>query len=145
MKLTKVEKGFSVALTIGVLIAILFFIYFLSGGGSYQLELNEDHFAVTNKYGDEWDYAEITSIELMDDLPEIKGRVFGETIRGKSLGNFTFQEEEPYEKGLLFVYRDNSPYIVIELSEHKPIFINAEDSNTTEEWFNRLSEKVNAS
>ncbi|WP_248892848.1 hypothetical protein [Bacillus methanolicus] len=53
-------------------------------------------------------------------------------------GNFTV---EGYGSSLLFIRKDSSPYLYIEL-ENKKIFINGRDSKETRGWYEQLVEST---
>lgn len=140
-KLTIWEKLFS-GFFWAVLIIILILVIYMLPGSKHELNLDTESFQITGSYGDTWSYQDIKSIRLVDELPEIKGRVFGKTTSTARSGHFSFQEGEPYEKGMLFVHRDTSPYILMEFTNHKPVFLNAEDPVITNQWFEHLSDKI---
>jgi hypothetical protein len=137
-KLTSWEKFFFGSFWF-VLIILLIVVILLIPGRNYELVLGESQMEITGSYGDAWDYEEINSVRLVEELPEIKGRLFGQTSTKTSSGHFSFQEGEPFEKGMLFVHRDSPPYILIEFTNQKPVFLNAEYHDKTVEWYENLT------
>jgi hypothetical protein len=88
-------------------------------------------------YGDEWNYEEITSIELMDKLPEVTVRTNGVGLPTLSKGHF---KVTGYGRSLLFIQKGSSPYMYIELKDKK-IFINDKDPEKTKIWYRQIIEK----
>ncbi|MFA9458376.1 hypothetical protein ACERJO_16650 [Halalkalibacter sp. AB-rgal2] len=100
---------------------------------------NEESFRITGSFGNEWSYNEIKSVNLLDELPEIRGRVFGRGTMRESVGHHTLNDAS-YNTALLFILKDSPPYIFIELKEEKPIFINGSSAEETNNWFELLHE-----
>lgn len=117
---------------IGGLSTLTFFSY-----QGYELVTKEKSFEITGMYGDEWGYEDITSIELMEKLPEVTVRTNGVGLPTLSKGHFKVKD---YGSSLLFIQKESSPYIYIELKDMK-IFINDKDTEQTRLWFEQLSEK----
>ena len=126
----------SVSLFILVIGGIGVLSYFSYQG--YELVTKKDSFEITGMYGDEWTYEDITSIELMDDLPEVTVRTNGVGLPTLSKGHF---KVTGYGSSLLFIQKGSSPYIYIELKDKK-IFINDKDPEQTRLWYQQLNEKM---
>ena len=80
----------------------------------------------------------LSSIELMDHLPEVTVRTNGVGLPTLSKGHF---KVTGYGSSLLFIQKGSSPYIYIELKDKK-IFINDKDPEQTRLWYQQLSEKM---
>jgi hypothetical protein len=127
-------------------ISISLFIVIIGGIGAlsyfsyqgYELVAKEESFEITGMYGDEWNYEDITSIELMEKLPEVTVRTNGVGLPTLSKGHFKVRG---YGSSLLYIQKGSSPYIYIELNDKK-IFINDKDPVQTRLWFEQVSEKA---
>lgn len=133
----KRKRGYFISISLFVLVigGISVISYFSYQG--YELVTKEESFEITGMYGDEWAYDEITSIELMDHLPEVTVRTNGVGLPTLSKGHF---KVTGYGSSLLFIQKGSSPYIYIELKDKK-IFINDKDPEQTRIWYQQLSEK----
>lgn len=114
---------------IGGLVALSYFSY-----QGYELITKEKSFEITGMYGDEWEYEDIASIELMEKLPEVTVRTNGLGLPTLSKGYF---KVKGYGSSLLFIQNGSSPYIYIEL-ENRKIFINDNDPEQTRAWYQHL-------
>ncbi|MDE3840948.1 hypothetical protein C0966_16910 [Bacillus methanolicus] len=108
------------------------------GYQDYELIAKKDTFEITGIYGDEWEYEDIKRIELMEEMPEVTWKQDGYGLSTLAKGNFTV---EGYGSCLLFIRKDSSPYLYIEL-ENKKIFINGRCSNEARGWYEQLIQKV---
>ncbi|QED46696.1 DUF3784 domain-containing protein [Cytobacillus dafuensis] len=104
----------------------------------YQLIVKEEQFEITGMYGDEWRIKDIKKVELMETMPQVKAKTNGVGLPTLSKGHFKVKD---YGSSLLFIQKEASPYIYIELEDRK-IFINDKNSNKTREWFQQLKEKA---
>ncbi len=104
----------------------------------YELVTKEESFEITGMYGDEWNYEDITSIELMEELPQVTIRTNGVGLPTLSKGHF---KVTGYGSSLLFIQKVSSPYIYIELKDKK-IFINDKNPEHTKTWFEQVREKA---
>lgn len=118
---------------IGGLVGLSYFSY-----QGYELVTKKESFEITGMYGDEWAYEDITSIELMDHLPEVTVRTNGVGLPTLSKGHF---KVTGYGSSLLFIQKGSAPYIYIELKDKK-IFINDKDPEQTRGWYQQLSENI---
>ncbi|MEH7247589.1 DUF3784 domain-containing protein [Neobacillus niacini] len=125
----------NISIFIVVIGGVLGLSYFSYQG--YELVTKEETFEITGMYGDEWGYKEISSIELMDNLPEVTVRTNGVGLPTLSKGHF---KVTGYGSSLLFIQKDFSPYIYIEMKDKK-IFINDKDPDQTRLWYHQLKEK----
>ena len=122
------------------LIAMISFVSVLMflGYQDYQLITKQGSFEITGVYGEEWLYEDIKRIELMEELPEVTLRQNGFGLATMSKGLF---KVKGYGSSLLFIRKDSSPYLYIELT-NKTIFINSQDSKQTQIWFEELNQKI---
>ncbi|PLR96863.1 DUF3784 domain-containing protein [Bacillus sp. T33-2] len=108
------------------------------GYQKYELITGKDSFEITGMYGDKWKYEDIDKIELLEDMPEVTWKQDGFGLSTMAKGRF---KVEGYGSSLLFIQKDSSPYIYIEL-KNKRVFINASDSEKTRAWYEQLSKKM---
>lgn len=127
---------FSITLFITIIGGLSALTYFSYQG--YELVTKEDRFEITGMYGNEWEYTDITSIDLMDNLPEVTVRTNGIGLPTLSKGHF---KVTGYGSSLLFIQKGSSPYIFIELKDKK-IFINDKNPKQTRLWFEQVSQKA---
>ncbi|WP_419886935.1 DUF3784 domain-containing protein [Neobacillus niacini] len=128
------------------IISISLFIALIGGLGTlsyfsyqgYELVVKKKSFEITGMYGDEWNYEDIISIELMDELPEVTVRTNGVGLSTLSKGHFKMNG---YGNSLLFIQKGSSPYIYIELKDKK-IFINDKVPHQTKIWFEQVRDKA---
>jgi hypothetical protein len=126
----------STSLLVGmsIFIGVLMFL----GYQDYQLLTKKNSFEITGIYGDQWLYEDIEKIELMEDLPQVTLRQNGFGLATMAKGVFRVKG---YGSSLLFIKKDSSPYLYIEL-KNKKIFINSDDSKQTRGWYEELSQKT---
>ncbi|QFT88188.1 hypothetical protein FIU87_06010 [Bacillus sp. THAF10] len=124
----------SIAVTTFVFLGIVFFF----GYQDFELKAQEESFEITGVYGDEWSYEEVQEVRLLSEMPEVTARTNGYGMPTLSKGHFKLKE---YGKGLLFVYRDSSPYLFIQTKE-ETIIINSKSADNTESWYDFLKEHV---
>jgi hypothetical protein len=127
----------SISLFIVIIGGISALSYFSYQG--YELVTKKESFEITGMYGNEWNYEDITSIELMEKFPEVTVRTNGVGLPTLSKGHF---KVKGYGSSLLFIQKGSSPYIYIELKEKK-IFINDKNPEKTKGWYQQLMEKRN--
>jgi uncharacterized membrane protein SirB2 len=125
----------SISLFIVIIGGISALSYFSYRG--YELVTKEESFEITGMYGDEWNYEDITTIELMEKLPEVTVRTNGVGLPTLSKGHF---KVSGYGRSLLFIHKGSSPNIYIELKDKK-IFINDKEPEKTKSWYQQLTEK----
>lgn len=118
--------------TIGFIVA-LFFV----GYQDFELKDYEDSFEITGMYGGEWVYADIRYVELLEEMPEVTWKQNGFSLATMAKGIF---KVEDYGSSLLFIHKGSPPYLFIETDNDK-IFINSNNPDETEEWYDILSKK----
>ena len=138
MKFQKTKRSYIISISLFILVigGISVLSYFSYQG--YKLVAKNDSFEITGMYGDEWQYKDIKSVELMDELPEVTVRTNGVGLPTLSKGHF---KVTGYGSSLLFIQKGSSPYIYIELKDKK-VFINDKDPEQTRLWYQQLNEKM---
>jgi hypothetical protein len=112
---------------------------FYLGYQDFELSTRQDTFEISGVYGDEWHYSDIKKVELMTEMPKVTMRTNGFGMATIAKGKFKVQD---YGSSLLFIHKNASPYLYIQLKEEK-IFINSKNPKQTNEWFEALSQKAN--
>jgi hypothetical protein len=126
---------FSTLLAIGTIGFIVGLSYM--GYQDFEMKHYEDSFEITGMYGEEWGYAEIRHVELLEEIPEVTWKQNGFGLASMAKGIFKVEE---YGSSLLFIHKGSQPYIFIETDNDK-IFINSKSEAQTKEWFRILFEK----
>jgi len=104
------------------------------GTQDYEIKFTDETFEITGMYGDKWDRSTIQTVKLLDEMPPVTRKNNGFGLSTLSKGEFTV---EGYGKSLLFVRKQSSPYVYIELAD-ETIFINGETPEETKEWYEQL-------
>lgn len=104
----------------------------------YELIARGQSFEITGVYGDEWPYQEVTKVELLDEMPEVTFKQDGFGMSTIAKGRFKVKD---YGSSLLFIRKETSPILYIEMGKKK-IFINAKTPEQTTEWFEELKSKT---
>jgi hypothetical protein len=113
-------------------------VLFYLGYQDFELKEHQDSFEITGMYGDEWNYSEIQTVELLEEMPEVVLKQNGFGLATMSKGQFKVQS---YGSSLLFIHKGSSPYLYIE-ADGKKIFINSKNPEQTKEWYEILVEKT---
>lgn len=100
----------------------------------YDLVIKKDRFEVTGMYGDEWALEGVKQVKLIEEMPEVLSKSNGVGLSTLAKGYFNVKD---YGNCLLFIHKNKSPYIYIELEKEK-IFINANEPSKTAEWYKKL-------
>lgn len=111
---------------------------YLLGYQDYELHAKKDSFEITGMYGDEWANEEIVQIQLLEKMPKVTSKQNGFGLATLAKGQFKVQG---YGSSLLFIKKDISPYLYIEL-KNKKIFINHENPEQTREWYEELRSEL---
>ena len=112
-------------------ISVLFFL----GYQLNELVVNEETFEITGLYGDEWKVEDIEKIELLNEMPVVTYKENGFGMSNLSKGYF---HVEAYGSSLLFI-RNGGPYLLLVLKD-EIIFINGENSEQTQSWYEQINE-----
>ena len=102
-----------------------------------ELVVKDDSFEITGMYGNEWSLANIEKVELVNEVPKVNYKENGFGMGNLSKGHF---HVDTFGNSLLFI-RHRSPYLLIVLKE-KAIFINGENGEQTESWYQQLTAKL---
>ncbi|WP_158282307.1 DUF3784 domain-containing protein [Salipaludibacillus keqinensis] len=121
-----------------VFTSIILVIVFYAGLSSNTIIFTETEVMIDGSYGVEWDLEEVTSTTLMDDLPNIQMKMNGFSFYDRAKGRFRL---DGLGNGLLFVYLDQTPFLLIE-QEDDFIIINSKNPQETEEWYEELQVKL---
>jgi hypothetical protein len=108
------------------------------GYQDHKLIPKNDSFEITGMYGDEWKYQDILRVELMEEMPEVTWKQNGFGLSTMAKGYFKVKE---YGSSLLFIHKNSSPYLYIEL-KNKKIFVNGHDSKQTRYWYEQLRKNI---
>ncbi|KON89884.1 hypothetical protein AF332_25735 [Sporosarcina globispora] len=128
------------------IIAIILFIVTLgpliyltvSSHKGYEVSLTEDAIHISGMYGDEWDYRDIQSVQLLEEMPEVTWKQNGIGLPTLAQGHF---KVTGYGSSLLFIQKDHKPILYIEL-EDKQIFVNSKDPAETQSWYEELKREA---
>jgi hypothetical protein len=115
--------------TIGFVVGLYIF-----GTQDYEIKFTDETFEITGMYGDKWNLSTIQSVKLLDEMPPVTRKNNGFGLSTLAKGKFTV---EGYGNSLLFVRKQSSPYVYIELSDEN-IFLNGETPEETKEWYEQL-------
>lgn len=107
------------------------------GYKSPNIVFEKKHFEITGMYGDKWNYEEIEDVQLINEMPDIIMKTNGFDGSTMLKGHFKL---EKYNKSLLFIHTDSSPYIYLKLHDQH-LFINNKDPETTKMWYAQLKMK----
>lgn len=110
------------------------------GYQDYDLVTKNETFDITGIYGDDWNINDIQQIKLLENMPEVTYRQNGFGLATMSKGKF---KVKGYGSCLLFIRKDSTPILYIELN-NKKIFINGANSEETQKWYNEITAKFQA-
>jgi hypothetical protein len=100
----------------------------------------QDHtLEISGMYGVKIPTNEITSIELMDQLPDVLVKTNGFNFANTLKGNFRL---EGIGKGKLFIQKDMPPFVKVDLKASGFLMINCEDPDKTRELYNELQSQI---
>ena len=104
------------------------------GTQDYEIKFTHETFEITGMYGDKWNLSTIQTVKLLDEMPPVSGKINGFGLSTLAKGRFTV---EGYGNSILFVRKQSSPYVYVQLSDEN-IFINGETPEETKEWYDQL-------
>lgn len=107
---------------------------YILGYQNYELISRENSFEITGMYGDEWSKDDLVQVQLLEEMPKVTFKQNGFGLATLARGYFKVKN---YGTCLLFIKKDVSPYLYIELN-NKKIFINHEDPDQTRAWYEEL-------
>ncbi len=128
-------------ITGGISVGTLLFIVVLIVVGLQEndIHIDETTLTVTGMYGVEWELADIQSVELLEELPEVLIRTNGFAVAGYLKGRFRL--EKPYEGGLLFIQKKSPPYVYVATADDYFI-LNRKQANETHEFYASIQSKI---
>lgn len=135
----KRKRSYIISSLLFVIVNSLIIVLFYVGYQDYTIVAKNASFEITGVYGDEWQYEDIVKIELMDKMPEVTWKQNGFGMSTMAKGYFKVKD---YGSCLLFLRKDSSPFLYIELKEKK-ILINGENAEETHKWYEQLSKNAN--
>ncbi|MBS4201810.1 DUF3784 domain-containing protein [Bacillus sp. FJAT-49732] len=107
----------------------------IAGWVDNEVTVNQENFKISGMYGVEWTIEDITSVELLEELPEVIMKSNGFAASGQLKGRF--QLEEPYGSGLLFVNGKNKPYLYV-TTKKDYLILNRKNSEDTKNIYESL-------
>lgn len=111
----------------------------LVGMQENDVRVDETTLTVTGMYGVEWELADIQSVELLEELPEVIMRTNGFSLANYLKGRFRL--EKPYGGGLLFIQKKSPPYMYV-VTEDDYFILNRKQANETRELYATLQSKI---
>lgn len=102
-----------------------------------EITVTENELKISGFYGVEWPLAELTKVELVEEIPEVEWRTNGFALGNRLKGNFRL---EGLGGGKLFLYVNKPPFLYIEKGDDF-VFINDKDSEVTKRWFREIEAK----
>ncbi|MGD6777195.1 DUF3784 domain-containing protein [Sutcliffiella horikoshii] len=133
----KRKKSYIISTSIAVVTFVFLFVVSYLGFQEAELTLRENSFEISGVYGDEWRFEDITQVDLVEEMPEVYLRTNGYGMQSISKGHFKVKD---YGSSLLFIYKGNSPYLLIKTNDDT-IFINSKDAEKTKDWYYQLVEQ----
>ncbi|MEA3322384.1 MAG: DUF3784 domain-containing protein [Bacillota bacterium] len=133
----KRKQSYIISVSVAVITFGILFVVFYLGFQEAELTMNEKSFEISGVYGDEWNYEEITQVELLEEMPEVLIRTNGYGMQSISKGHFKVKD---FGSSLLFIYKNHSPYLLINTFDDT-IFINSKDAEKTKDWYHQLVEQ----
>ncbi|MCM3241924.1 DUF3784 domain-containing protein [Cytobacillus firmus] len=128
-----------------IIASILFIVTFgpivyltVSSHKGYEMALEEDSFEISGMYGDMWDYRDIQSVQLLEEMPEVTWKQNGIGLPTLAQGHF---KVTGYGSSLLFIQKEHTPILYIEVKDEQ-IFVNSKDSSETQIWYEELKKEA---
>jgi hypothetical protein len=135
---SKRKRSYIISSIISFLSLGLFITIFVIGYQNTELIMKETTFAIKGPYGDEWNFDDVTEIQLMNEMPEVTWKINGFGMSTASKGYF---KVVGYGKSLLLIKKEG-PYIYMKVNDQL-IFINGDTAEETQEWYEELKRRVN--
>ena len=104
------------------------------------IQFSSETIKLNSIYGFELKYKEITHLDTTSNLPNLTYRLNGFAFLNSYKGYFKTKENSICK---FIVKTGNPPYIYMETSDKKKIYINFNDKNTTLKIFNQIKESTN--
>lgn len=101
-----------------------------------EVTVHEDTLEVSGMYGVEWKVSDIESVELLDELPDVKVKSNGFAAAGHLKGRFML--ENPYGGGLLFIRANAGPPYLYVATDDDYLILNRSDGEETKTLYEAL-------
>jgi hypothetical protein len=89
---SKRKRSYIISILITVITVGTLAVVFFLGFQEPKMTFNEDTFVISGVYGKEWEYSELTHIELVDEMPEVTLRTNGYGTPTISKGHFRVKD-----------------------------------------------------
>lgn len=124
----------------GIIIALIVFFWLADKNKQVENEvvLNDTNFQVTGLYGASFNYDEVVSLELKEELPKITRRSNGASLGEINKGDFVL---EGLGLSRLYLVSDEGPYIFIKINDFY-VIINHIDQTLTKNLYSELVKRV---
>ncbi|WP_026690483.1 hypothetical protein [Alteribacter aurantiacus] len=122
----------SFVVTIGVLLFAAWI--YVAGEQTPVFIVTDETVTVTGLHGVEWEIAELTDVQLVEELPPIRSRIAGFSSGETRKGLYRLEE---LGRGRLFIQTDAPLYLYLEKNDEF-LFINGEHSDVTEAWYEEV-------
>ena len=129
---TPKAKKISTMISVIVLIIVGILLYF--SVQPTKFDVTPKHFDISGMYGDQMNWEEIATIELIEQLPDIAARTNGSSVGSKLKGNYKLKSGE---KVKLFLDKKVSTYISFKW-DGKTYIINKPSKAETEELYDEM-------
>lgn len=106
---------------------------------STKITIYNDTLSIIGMYGREIPLSQIRQISLTKNLPQISQRTNGYSFNGVKLGHFRTTTGIPI---LLFLQKDQSPYIFIQTNSGENLYFNEKDTNITLKTYHQIHNKI---
>lgn len=105
-----------------------------------EITVDRDTLTISGMYGIEWDLADVESVKLLDELPDVITKSNGFATSGVLKGRFRL--EEPYGGGgLLFVKGEKGPFLYV-ATDSEYLILNRDDHHETEQLYKTLNGRL---
>ncbi|RNA70199.1 DUF3784 domain-containing protein [Alteribacter keqinensis] len=132
------KRNLSILIGAMVFSIILVAVVFLEGEREPRFTVSDQSVAVSGRHGVEWSLEEITDIDLVGEVPEIRSKMNGYSFMERRRGHFSI---EGLGRGRLFVHTGTPPFLYLERDDDF-LFVNSKDPAKTEQWFQQVRGSV---
>lgn len=134
--LKKKNKG-TIILSVIITIVVLGFVSYLTVNtiAESEIYIEEDTLYIDGQYSISANITTFESVTLEDEIPKIKRKIIGASIRGVRKGKYSATDLGNCN---LYLHNPEGKFILIMRGESTPILINLYDNNDTQELFNQI-------
>ena len=118
-----------------VSILVIIGLVFIPNYINTKISVEPNDFKIKGMYGLTVLYSDIEQVDTISTMPKISQRTNGYAFGKTLIGNFKLADDS-YTK--LFIKRGFTPYIMIKIKGHVPIYINFKDKQKTIDLYNNL-------